>query len=327
MTGVIPGRIESPLPRRSSTLRLSVTDRCNLRCRYCMPAAGVARRRHDEMLRLEELAELVAWLADAAGVDRVKLTGGEPLVRKGLTDLIRLLAANPKIVEVSATTNGALLQKMAAELAAAGLERVNVSLDTLDAARFGRLTRGGRLEDALAGIDAALAAGLGPVKLNSVLLRSGWRSDVPRLLDLAAEKGLDVRFIELMRTGTEASWAEEQLVNVAEVRHWLGAQGALGAVGTLAGPARLEELAWRGASVRVGWITPRSHPFCGACNRLRLDARGMLRRCLMDPRTLSLPALRQRRGPGAADALAEYLAGKRPPGAMASDLPMVSVGG
>ena len=147
------------------------------------------------------------------------------------------------------------------------------------------------------------------------------------MLDLAAEKGLEVRFIELMRTGTEASWAGEQFVPVSEVRHWLGAQGTLAEGGAFAGPARVEQLTWRGGAVRVGWITPRSHPFCSACNRIRLDARGMLRRCLMDPRTLSLPALLLRRGPGAAGALAEYLAGKRSPGAMASDLPMVSVGG
>lgn len=320
--------IESRMDRGSATLRLSVTDRCNLRCRYCMPAEGVPTRRHDEMLRLEELAELIRWLAAGTGVSRVKLTGGEPLVRKDVADLVRLLTKVPGVTEISATSNGALLPRLANDLARAGLTRVNISLDTLDPVRFSELTRGGRLEDTLSGVEAALAAGLAPVKLNSVLLRDGWRSDVPRLLDLAAEKAIEVRFIELMRTGTEAEWAAAQLVHVEEVRRWLGAKGGLAEVRPFAGPARVEELRWRGEQVRVGWITPQSHPFCGACNRLRLDARGNLRRCLMDPRALPLAELLRRSGPeDAVRRLADYLAGKSPPGTMTSDFPMVTIGG
>jgi len=314
--------------RGTTTLRLSVTDRCNFRCRYCMPAASVPLRRHDELLTLEALADAVGWLGGQIGISRIKLTGGEPLVRRGVPALVRRLAEIPGLAEISATTNGALLPRMAGELAAAGLARVNVSLDTLDEVRFTELTRGGRLRDTLDGIDAAVAAGLTPVKLNSVLLSDGWRSDVPRLLDLAAEKGLEVRFIELMRTGTEAGWAQSQLVRVEEVRGLVGAGGALAEVGAFAGPARVEELEWRGRRVRVGWITPQSHPFCAACSRLRLDALGNLRRCLMDPQSLPLAGLLRDAGSdAAARSLRRYLAGKRPPGDMTTDVPMVTMGG
>ncbi|MCP4896442.1 MAG: radical SAM protein [bacterium] len=312
----------------ASVLRLSITDRCNLRCRYCMPATGVPARSHSEMLRLEELARLTRWLAERTGICRIKLTGGEPLVRLGVEGLVRELATIPGIQEVSATTNAALLPKMADRLVAAGLSRVNISLDTMDPDRFDTLTRGGKLADTLAGLDAAVAAGLKPIKLNSVLLCDGWREDVPRLLDLAAERGLELRFIELMRTGTEAKWAAAQLVAVAAVRSWLGLSTAIGAVGTSGGPARVEAVRWRGATVRVGWITPQSHPFCGSCSRLRLDGFGNLRRCLMDAESMQLADIKRRDGDEhAAHRLADYMDGKRPPVAMTSELPMIAVGG
>ncbi len=280
------------------------------------------------MLSLEELADLSRWLASRARVRRIKLTGGEPLVRRGLEGLVSSLAAIPEIDEVSATTNGALLPQLAHELQRAGLDRVNISLDTLDPARFAELTRGGRLCDTVAGIDAARRAGLSPVKLNSVLLGAGWREDVPGLLDLAARLDLEVRFIELMRTGTEAQWATGQLVEVDTVRRWLGLTGAICHGDMSDGPARSETLSWQGVAVRVGWITPQSHPFCGSCSRLRMDAFGNLRRCLMDTTILPLATLRRRLGDKAASQrLTTYLEAKRPPAAMTSDLPMASVGG
>lgn len=311
-----------------SALRLSITDRCNLRCRYCMPANGVPVRRHGEILHLEELADLVRWLAPHVGLKKIKLTGGEPLVRKNAETLVKELVMIPGVAEVSATTNGTLLPAMAVRLAEAGLARVNVSLDTLDPARFAVLTRGGRLADALAGLDAALAAGLVPVKLNSVLLGESWRVDVSALLDLAASRDLGVRFIELMRAGTEAQWAASQLVEVATVRRWLGVSAPIGPARRPGGPARIEKLPWRGGTVEVGWITPQSHPFCSTCSRLRIDPLGQLRRCLMDPETLPLADLRRRRGDELARCrLASYLDAKRPPASMASDQPMVAVGG
>ncbi len=280
------------------------------------------------MLPLEELADLSCWLASRARVRRIKLTGGEPLVRKGIADLVRLLAAAEEIEEVSATTNGALLPGLARHLREAGLRRVNISLDTLDQDRFAELTRGGRLSDTLAGLEAARQVGLSPIKLNSVLLGVGWREDVPKLLDLAAGLDLEVRFIELMRTGTEAQWAADQLVEVDTVRRWLGLTGAIPRDRVSGGPARSETLSWQGLTVRVGWITPQSHPFCGSCSRLRMDAFGNLRRCLMDSTIMPLATLRRRLGDEAASQrLTTYLGAKRPPKAMTSDLPMASVGG
>ena len=189
--------------RSPRLLRLSVTDRCNLRCRYCMPEQGVPKVAHAALLSLERLAEVARWLCQRVEIERIKLTGGEPLVRSGVDRLIGLLRAIPGVREVSLTTNGSLLARQVEALQAAGLRRVTVSLDSLDASRYRELTRGGRVEDALAGISAALSAGLTPVKLNAVLQQSTWTRDVPRLLDYTAANGLELRFIELMRTGTE----------------------------------------------------------------------------------------------------------------------------
>ncbi len=310
-------------------LRLSVTDRCNFRCLYCMPADGVAKLRHDELPSLEQLAKAVRWLAEECGVDRVKLTGGEPLVRSGVEELVRHLVGTPGIVEVSMTTNGALLAGRAVALAGAGLARVNVSLDSLDPERFAELTRGGRLQETLEGIDAAMAAGLKPVKVNAVLRRSCWREEVPRLMDFAADHDIELRFIELMRTGTEREWAVAELVCADEVIGWLSRRGPIAAMpAPAAAPARGTVVGWRGRMIRVGWITSVSEPFCSRCNRLRLDARGMLRRCLMDDSSLPLvrmieevsrPELRRQ--------VASYLEARLPPDSMDTPLTMNALGG
>jgi len=293
-----------------------------------MPAGGVELVRHDDLLGLEELAGVVRWLDATLGVAKVKLTGGEPLARRGLPGLVEALRAIAGVREISMTTNGSLLAARADELRDAGLHRVNVSLDTLDPERFARLTRGGRLADAVAGIDAALAAGLVPVKLNAVLLASSWREDVPALLDFAASRGVEIRFIELMRTGTEARWAASELVPAAAVQGWLGGLAPLEPVpGPPSAPARRTRVRWRGQTLTVGWITPQSHPFCSSCNRLRLDARGRLRRCLMDPLPLDLARLLARDETVARRRLRAYLDGKRPPEGMTTHLPMVAVGG
>lgn len=312
---------------RPYLLRISLTDRCNLRCRYCMPESGVPVAPREDLPTLEELEDLVGWLASVLPIGRVKLTGGEPLARGGVVRLARALKGVVGIRELSMTTNGTLLAPVACCLAAAGLDRVSLSLDTLDPGRYRTLTRGGELSAALAGLAAAREAGLEPVKINAVLLASWWREDVPRLLDLAAERRVEVRFIELMRTGTEAAWAARELVEAARVRAWLAARAGLEDLPGSSGPARRTRVLWRGEEVTVGWITPRSHPFCRGCVRLRMDARGRLRRCLMDPQTLDLRAALER-DPGAARRAVEaYLADKRPPEAMDSILPMVSVGG
>jgi GTP 3',8-cyclase len=315
--------------RRPRLLRLSVTDRCNFRCRYCMPPEGVPNVPHADILPMEELRGLVAWLSEHSGIERIKLTGGEPLVRKGIEHLIALLVDTERINEVSMTTNGSLLQGMASALKASGLSRVNVSLDSMDVSRFAQLTQGGRLSDTLRGIDQALAAGLTPLKLNAVLQRSSWKKDVPLLLDYAAANHLELRFIELMRTGTERSWCESEFVAVEEVKRWLEERGPIAPISTPRGvPARGSMVWWQGRAVSVGWIAPCSHPFCSSCERLRLDSRGFLRRCLMDSSTLDLSAIsRMPSTNDAVQAFNAYLEGKSAPYAMGSTTSMSLIGG
>ncbi len=310
-------------------LRLSVTDRCNFRCRYCMPARSTAQPRSTAPLPFAQLAENVHWLARQLPIQRIKLTGGEPLLRPALPDLIARLASIPGVCEVSMTTNGSLLARHARALKAAGLARVNVSLDSMDPARFATLARGARLEDTLAGINAALDAGLRPLKLNAVLQRSAWQQDLPRLLDLAAARGLELRFIELMRTGTEREWCTSEFVSVGEVKSWLASQTALSDMPEPGSrPARHTLMLWNGVPLRVGWISPLSHPFCDSCERLRMDAQGRVRRCLMDPHIVDIPALRHLHGdPAALHAFLAYLGGKHSPAGMDSDAAMNQIGG
>lgn len=192
-------------------LRLSVTDRCNCRCTYCMPAGGVPMLGHKDILSFEELTEVVAACAQL-GVRKVRLTGGEPLVRRGLPELVRMIRAVPGVEELAMTTNATLLAPVAAELHHAGLDRLNVSLDTLDAARYAELTRGGSLEDALAGLAAARDAGFSHTKVNCVLMGGVNDADVPRLAELARTEPIDVRFIELMPMGPCAGWPKARFI-------------------------------------------------------------------------------------------------------------------
>ncbi|MEI6563520.1 MAG: radical SAM protein [bacterium] len=191
--------------RRIHYLRLSVTDLCNLRCTYCMPAEGVPLVRHDQILSFEEIAEL-ARVAVELGVDKVRVTGGEPLVRRDIIELVRMLAAIPGIADFGMTTNGVLLARHAVALREAGLHRVNISLDTMDPARFQTITRCGRLEDTLAGIDAALAAGFRKVKLNCVVAVSPDEPDARSVARYAAQRNLEVRFIRKMDTVSGQFW-------------------------------------------------------------------------------------------------------------------------
>lgn len=307
-------------------LRLSITDRCNLRCRYCLPDGPVARRA--PLPALAVVAEAAAWLIGACDVRRVKVTGGEPLVRHGVVGLVEALARHPRIAEVSMTTNGTRLAHHARDLKHAGLARINVSLDTLDRARFADLTQGARLGDVLGGIDAARRAGLNPVKLNAVLRRSTWNEDVPALLDFAAREGLELRFIELMPTGPAARWNTDEFVAAGMVRRLLEGERRLHPLPEGASaPARRTLARWRGRDVAVGWITPISHAFCDACDRLRLDAWGDLRRCMMDPLTLSIPPLAAADDASARGALADFLNGKRPPLAMRGEVALAAIGG
>ncbi len=260
-------------------LRISVTDRCNLRCIYCMPAEGVPLMSHGDILSYEEI-RTIAEAAAELGISKVRVTGGEPLIRAGLPELIRMLARIKAIDDISLTTNGALLARYATELKQAGLRRVNISLDTLNPEKFKQITRHGTLQDTLDGIAAAKAAGLEPVKINMVVM-SGINDD--ELLDFAArtiKEGWHVRFIELMPL-SEGEATSSKLVSVADMRQRLARLGNLEPVKVVAGngPARYFRLP--DASGTIGFITPVSEHFCFQCNRLRLTADGKLRPCLL----------------------------------------------
>ena len=274
--------------RPISYLRISVTDRCNLRCVYCMPPEGVPWRSHEELLRYEEI-ELIVQAAASLGISKVRLTGGEPLVRLSFVELVRMLARIPGIDDLAMTTNGTFLARHAAELAEAGLKRVNVSLDTLQPERFRQITRLGDLAAVFEGIAAAREAGLVPIKVNTVVVRGLNDDEVVDFARLTLEGDWHVRFIELMPLGANTAWAGDGYVSVGEVRRRI--EVALGAllpakVGVGNGPARYYR--FPGAVGTIGFISPISEHFCYQCNRLRLTADGRLRPCLLSDYEMDL---------------------------------------
>ena len=267
--------------REITYLRLSVTDLCNLRCRYCMPAEGVAKKLHSDICSVEELVEIAAEAADC-GITRVRLTGGEPLVRRGILDICRGIAALPGIREVDMTTNGILLPELAGPLRAAGVERLNVSLDTLRPDRYAHLTRLGRLEDALTGLRAAAEAGFTGTKLNVVLMAGFNDDEIEDFVALTERYPLEVRFIELMPMGQ------------ADAGAYLPGDTVLARCPALA-PAEPSGVArrWRlpGGRGLVGLIEPMSHRFCGGCDRIRVTADGRLKPCLHSSQEIILRGL------------------------------------
>jgi len=260
--------------REITYLRVSLTDLCNLRCVYCMPPEGVVKRGHHDILSLEEIAE-IARAAASLGIKKIRLTGGEPLVRRGAAWLCRELAAIPGVEELALTTNGILLPRMAEELRAAGVQRVNISLDTLDAEKYAAITRGGRLSDALAGIQAAKDAGFSPIKLNAVLIGGFNDGEIPALAALTEREPVEMRFIELMPIGETRPFGAEAYLPCSAVLDRLPALEPLPPDGGVARRYRLP-----GAAGTVGLISPLSCKFCGSCNRLRLTADGFLKPCL-----------------------------------------------
>lgn len=273
-------------------IRISITDRCNERCLYCLPPEGARLLGHDDILRFEEI-EAFMRVAASEGVRHARLTGGEPLVRRGCVDLVCSLAAIPGLADLSLTTNATVLARHAEALREAGLARINVGLPSLDAETYRRLTRGGRLEDALAGLHAALAAGFSPIKLNVVVLR-GVNDDPRPFVELTRELPVEVRFIEYMSIGPLD--ASEVLVPAAEVLGRLERLGPFEEVAAIGGdgPAR-RSFRLPGAAGRIALIAPVSAHFCDACSRLRLTADGHLRLCLLAEREIDVkPALRPR---------------------------------
>lgn len=252
-------------------LRVSITDLCNLRCRYCMPE-GVCRKRHEDILSFEEIAEIVAAAAEL-GVKKVRITGGEPLVRRGCVELCRMIAAIPGIEEVDLTTNGTLLGRYARDLKAAGVSRVNISIDSLKPEKYAAITGGGRLTDALEGIRAAREAGLAPIKLNCVLIGGFNDDEIPDFVELTRHEPVELRFIELMPMG--GRFGPEAYLPGSTVLERVPALAPLPDDGGVARLYRLPD--GRG---RVGLISPISRHFCATCNRLRLTSEGALKPCL-----------------------------------------------
>ena len=271
--------------RSITYLRVSVTDLCNLRCRYCMPECGVDKRDHGDILRFEEIQEIVTAAAEL-GVRKVRITGGEPLVRPGLPELCRIISRIPGVEELDLTTNGLLLERDARALTEAGVHRVNISLDTLRPDRFAAMTRGGNLERVLRGIREARRVGLTPIKLNTVLIGGFNDDEIPDLVELTRRQDLEVRFIELMPLGPGAEFPPEAFLSCDVV---LERVPELEALGEYDGVARLFRLP--GARGRVGLISPVSHDFCHRCDRVRLTSDGKLKPCLHSDKEFSLRGL------------------------------------
>jgi cyclic pyranopterin phosphate synthase len=281
-----------PFGRAIIYLRVSLTDRCNLRCVYCMPQEGMQWQAHADQLSVDEIVRVVETAAQG-GVKRVRLTGGEPLVHPHIIEIVRRIASIQNIEEVSLTTNAMLLEKMAQPLADAGLTRVNISLDSLDADKFRRITRGGELNRVWRGIAAAERARLAPIKLNSVIVRGLNADELPALARLTIENDWHLRFIEIMPIGNAQDWGEgfpapqDRYVSVQEMRAQLSTfdlQPETSPIGN--GPARTYRIP--NALGTIGFISPLGEHFCQNCNRLRLTCDGRLRSCLVIPNEVSL---------------------------------------
>lgn len=328
-------------------LRISLTDRCNFRCVYCMPEEGVQQMSHSDILRLEEIERIVRAAA-GVGIKSVRLTGGEPLVRKGVVSLVRSIANISGIENVSLTTNGVLLPSMVGELKAAGLSRVNVSLDTLDSEQFRMVTRVGKLEDTLAGIDAALEAGLDPVKVNAVTVRR-LNQDFLAFAKMTINRPLHMRFIEYMPIGGDCSsgdeavaqgcgWGKQDVISSEEVFEIINARAMAEGLPPLEAAGRKRPLGWGparyfrfpGAKGTVGFISPLSRHFCGECNRLRLTADGKIRLCLFSDEEFDVRAALQERGEEGVRAVLLQALGAKPDehhGKVGTERTMSQIGG
>jgi GTP 3',8-cyclase len=282
MTSAPPRQLIDSCQRRLTYLRISITDRCNLRCTYCLPSEDIPRLRHQDVLRYEEILRVVR-VAAGLGITKVRVTGGEPLVRKGVCDFLAELARVPGIRDLSLTTNGVLLEENAPLLKSAGVSRVNVSMDTLDPGRYRAITGVDAFDRAWAGIRAARAHGFHPIKLNVVALRGVNEDELPALARLSLDSPLHVRFIEFMPIGRSRIAGSPPLL-FPEIMQRLGVVGRLLPVeGTpMDGPAH--RYRFEGGQGEVGFIPAISHHFCSRCNRLRLTADGHLRPCLLSDR-------------------------------------------
>lgn len=270
--------------RNIDYLRISVTDLCNLRCVYCMPEEGIRRLSHNEILRVEDIEE-IAIAAATLGIKKIRITGGEPLIRRSIVDIIRRVANAPGIEEVALTTNAVLLPGFAKQLKEAGLSRVNVSIDTLDPDKYREITRGGEVEDVLRGIEAAIDADLAPIKLNAVLM-GGVNEDMIRpLVKMTENSDFRIRFIEVMPIGECAGWNKDRFISITKV---LEEEPDLKFVGT-DGVSKLYRK--EGSKGSVGLISPISSHFCPTCNKIRVTSDGKLKPCLHSAEEIPLRGL------------------------------------
>ncbi|KYH28276.1 MULTISPECIES: GTP 3',8-cyclase MoaA [Clostridium] len=262
--------------REINYLRISVTDLCNLRCKYCIPEEGVVKKCHSSILTLEEIEKIVVE-STKVGINKVRLTGGEPLVRRGIVELVDKISNIEGINEIALTTNGILLKKYAADLKKAGLKRVNISLDTLNKYKYEYITRGGNLQDVLRGIEAAKKAGLFPLKLNIVLIKGFNDDEIENFVNLTLKNEIDIRFIELMPIGDNSWWAQKHFISNNIV---LNRNPSLIPIDNKDKSSPAKHYKLPNAKGRVGLINPISSHFCSNCNRLRLTADGKVKPCL-----------------------------------------------
>ena len=282
--------LKDKLGREVRDLRVSVTDRCNFRCSYCMPLDHYEWIDRKEILSFEEIAR-VAAIFIGLGIEKIRLTGGEPLLRRDLHQLVSRLAALPGLRDLCLTTNGALLAKAAPALAAAGLKRLNVSLDTLDEEKFQRMSGRNELPRVLEGLDAARACGLGPIKLNAVIERGVNDDEIVKLADFARRNGFAIRFIEFMDVGNVNEWKADRIVPKKEILEKIQAWMPLRESGRQRGSAPSVDYEYADRSGEVGFIASVTEPFCGACTRVRVTADGKLVTCLFSERGENLKAL------------------------------------
>jgi len=277
-----------PHNRTVRDLRISITDRCNFRCTYCMPQEGMRWLPRSELLTFEEIERIARLCVERFGFDSIRLTGGEPTVRADLPVLVTGLSALG--VDLALTTNGATLARLAGDLQRAGLRRINISLDTLRRDRFCEITRRDALDDVLAGIDAARPAGLAPLKLNCVLVRGVNDDEILDFAQYGRERGLEVRFIEWMPLDGGGSWTADRVVPAREVIDRIGAVWPVDQVAAR-GTAPADTWTYRDGGGRVGVIASVTQAFCAACDRIRLTAEGQLRNCLFSVRETDLRAI------------------------------------
>ena len=262
--------------RNINYLRISITDLCNLRCRYCMPEEGIGRVEHREILSVEEIIE-IAKVFTSLGINKIRLTGGEPLVRKGALDIVKGIGKLEGVKDFAMTTNGLLLKKYAKELKGLGLNRVNISLDTLDEGKYSHITRGGKLKDVLGGIEEAKKVGLNPIKINTVLVKGINHNEIEDLVYWAEGENLDIRFIELMPIGEAAKFDSNHFISNEIVLERLPKLEEIEKE-DISSPANYYKLP--NGNSKIGLINPISCKFCQNCNRMRITAQGKLKPCL-----------------------------------------------